>query len=134
MGKDVDYKNLEAAWQRYTLDIMKAETDVNELDTISSEKMRLLYGIMGLSTEANELLNQMKNNIFDAKPLSKKKIREELGDVIYYMAILCNAMELQLHDILYTNKKKLLDKYPHKFTPLNIDKQVDYEVESWLDE
>lgn len=77
---------------------------------------RLLHGAMGCNTESGELLDAMKKHIFYQKPLDTNNIREELGDLMWYIAIICNEMGWRLEDVMQINIDKLHTRYPEKFT------------------
>ena len=133
MGKDLDYKNLEAAWQRYTLDVLRIEERVTKLSLKKTEKIRLLRSILGICTEANKLLEQLSDNVFFSNPLDKQKLSGDLGCVLQHVAILANTLELPLNELLQKNKKTLLGKYPHKANQLDTHVESDYETEDWLE-
>ena len=78
--------------------------------------MNMLHGAIGIGTEAGELLDTFKRNIFYGKPLDTVNIKEELGDIMWYVAILCRELELDMDDVLQTNIDKLRARYPEKFT------------------
>lgn len=76
----------------------------------------LLHAAMGMSTEANEIVDQMKKVIFYGKPLDKVNIVEELGDLLFYVAVACRELNISMEQIAETNLAKLLKRYPEKFT------------------
>lgn len=78
--------------------------------------MNMLHGAIGIGTEAGELLDAFKRNIFYGKPLDRVNIKEELGDIMWYIAILCRELDLDMDDILQTNIDKLRARYPEKFS------------------
>jgi NTP pyrophosphatase (non-canonical NTP hydrolase) len=41
----------------------------------------------------------------------------EAGDVAWYLAWLCSALEISLSDVLQRNVDKLMERYPDGFTP-----------------
>lgn len=79
-------------------------------------QVRLLHGAMGCATESGELLDAIKKHIFYQKPLDHDNMREEIGDVLWYLAIICNEMDWRLEDIMELNIRKLRERYPEKFT------------------
>jgi len=84
---------------------------------IPSEKLfHLLHCGMGLSTEANEFLDQLKRHIFYGKDLDEVNLREELGDMFWYMALICEKMGWDINDIKRNNINKLSKRYPNKFS------------------
>lgn len=71
---------------------------------------------LSLNLEASEVLEhfQWKNsteiNIFDAD--KKDKIMEELADVLYWIVLMANDLELNLSEAFINKMKKNSDKYP----------------------
>lgn len=53
--------------------------------------MNMLHVAWGLFTEVGELVDQAKKHIFYNKPLDIVNLKEELGDVMWYLAILARA-------------------------------------------
>lgn len=77
---------------------------------------RLLHGAMGLATEAGELMDQLKKNIFYGKELDLVNIEEELGDLEWYMAIIRDVLGVTQAQVQEKNIAKLRKRYPEKFT------------------
>jgi NTP pyrophosphatase (non-canonical NTP hydrolase) len=75
----------------------------------------LLHGAIGIATEAGELLDALKKHIYYNKELDKVNISEEIGDVLWYAALLCNCLEIDMRDVMDTNIAKLKARYPEKF-------------------
>ncbi len=80
------------------------------------QTMRVLHGVMGVSTEAGELEESLYNHLFLGKPLDHVNLREEIGDVMWYLALLCNALDTSFEEIADGNIKKLRARFPDKFT------------------
>lgn len=78
--------------------------------------MRLNHASMGIQTESGELTDTLKKHIFYGQPLDIDNIKEELGDLLWYVALACNALDLKLSDILEANIKKLQTRFPDSFT------------------
>jgi NTP pyrophosphatase (non-canonical NTP hydrolase) len=78
--------------------------------------MNLLHAAMGIGTEAGELLDAFKRKIFYGKDLDVVNIKEEVGDIMWYVAILLRELDLDFHEILDLNIKKLRARFPDKFT------------------
>ena len=60
---------------------------------------RFSHGCMGLITESGEIVTELKRMEIYEKPLDaerKKHILEEIGDVMWYVAILLDAIEMDL--------------------------------------
>lgn len=86
------------------------------LPTLGTTQADLIHMTMGLSTESNELLDIMKKNLAYGKPIDIPNMREEIGDIAWYLINLCTICEFEFEEILQTNIDKLKARYPEKFT------------------
>lgn len=75
----------------------------------------LLTACMGLSGEVGELVDMFKKHIFHEKELDDTHAIKELGDVMWYAALLCDAMEWDLETVMAMNIAKLEARYPEGF-------------------
>jgi NTP pyrophosphatase (non-canonical NTP hydrolase) len=90
---------------------------------------RLLHAAFGLETEAGELTDQLKKHIFYGKPLDERNVFEELGDILWYVALACAAIDHPLSEVLAANLRKLRVRYPECFTEqLALERNVDAEL------
>ena len=76
----------------------------------------LLMGCLGLAGEAGELLDMFKKWIFHNKVLDRDHAKKELGDVMWYVAMICHAMGWDLDEIMQMNVDKLKARYPEGFS------------------
>jgi NTP pyrophosphatase (non-canonical NTP hydrolase) len=76
--------------------------------------MRFLDYTLGLVGEAGEVADCFKKSIFH-KVNMDKKAQEEMGDILWYIASLCNEHGWKLSDILDGNIAKLMKRYPEGF-------------------
>ncbi len=75
-----------------------------------------LHGAIGLSTEAAELLDAHKKELYGKNKLMRSdNIREECGDVFFYLHLIMKAHGFTLRDILKDNVVKLANRYIDKF-------------------
>lgn len=77
--------------------------------------IRLLHGAMGLCTESGELMDQLKRHIFYGAELDITNVKEENGDLLWYIAEVLNALNVSMSDVMQTNIDKLRTRYPDKF-------------------
>ena len=75
-----------------------------------------MHALMGIVTEAGELMDVYKKNVMYGKPIDIPNVKEEVGDIMWYIALLCHTYEFNLEDILQMNIDKLRARYPEKFT------------------
>jgi NTP pyrophosphatase (non-canonical NTP hydrolase) len=78
--------------------------------------LRILHSTMGISTESGELLDAIKKHVFYGKKLDFINIKEELGDLFWYIAVLCDDLNIDIGGILNKNIEKLKSRYPNRFT------------------
>ena len=75
----------------------------------------LLLSALGICGESGEVADLVKKHLFHSHPLSVLKLREEAGDVAWYLARLCLAMDWSLGEVLAENIVKLRRRYPEGF-------------------
>ena len=76
---------------------------------------RLLTASIGISAESGEFMEIVKKMIFQGKPANDDNLEHlkiELGDIMWYVAQACMALEVDMDDVLDTNIKKLENRYP----------------------
>ena len=83
---------------------------------LTEENVRLLHAAIGMVTETGEIQDQLKKYIFYGKPLDKVNLKEEIGDSLYYTALMCNVLGLTFEEVLERNVEKLQARYPKGFT------------------
>lgn len=76
----------------------------------------LLHGTAGVCTEAGELMDIYKKHKFYGKPVDWVNVKEEVGDVMWYLALVCRSAGITLEDAARVNIEKLRVRYPEKFT------------------
>lgn len=79
-------------------------------------QLRILHPILGINTESGELTDALKKFIFYGKDLDVTNVKEEVGDLFWYIAILCDNLNISFEEIWETNIEKLAARYPDKFT------------------
>lgn len=75
-----------------------------------------VHMILGMQTESAELSDVFKKNIAYGKEIDWTNIKEEIGDLMWYVANICNINKWDLREILETNINKLEARYPEKFS------------------
>jgi len=73
---------------------------------IFPKEKALEYLALGLTSEAGEVAGKVKKLIRDGRG-DKKAIASEIGDVLWYCAMLARETEVPLNDIMKENLKKL---------------------------
>jgi NTP pyrophosphatase (non-canonical NTP hydrolase) len=78
----------------------------------------LLIPLLGLAGEAGSLLSEYKKRIRDREgyPLFKERIKEELGDILWYLSNLTTKAGLSLEDVAAANLDKIRGRWLETFT------------------
>jgi len=79
---------------------------------------RVLTGAIGICSEGGELLDIVKKVIFQGKQPTAElrvKLKNELGDVMWYVQQILISMDWTLDEVLAENTKKLSGRYPDGF-------------------
>lgn len=77
----------------------------------------LLNAALGLAGESGEVADLIKKAKFQGHPLDEDKLVEELGDVLWYVALAAEVLGVSLEDIMHRNIDKLWSRYPAGFDP-----------------
>jgi NTP pyrophosphatase (non-canonical NTP hydrolase) len=83
---------------------------------MKGEKMvDLLHAAIGMQTEAAEFSDAIKKTVFYGKVLDEVNLREELGDILFYIALALRALDTDFDSVMDKNINKLKIRYPDKF-------------------
>ena len=96
---------------------------------INESNEDLLHAALGASTEAGELLDQVKKHLFYGKKLDVVNLQEEIGDICWYLNLLCNYLGTTLEEQMENNAEKLRIRYPEGFKQ---EKALERNVENEL--
>lgn len=77
---------------------------------------RLLNGVMGLNGEAGEAIDVLKKYLYQGHPEYRQALIEELGDILWYVALCADCLDISLDEIAKRNVEKLMKRYPKGFT------------------
>ena len=76
---------------------------------------RLLTAAVGMSAESGEFTEIVKKMIFQGKPVNDDNLfhlKRELGDIMWYVAQACMALDTDFNEIIEMNVDKLKSRYP----------------------
>lgn len=88
-------------------------TAKNDFDTDIEEIM--CWGL-GLTGEAGDVAGCIKKVYAHKNENQKQGIRENVGDTLWCIAMICNFFGWDMNDILNENVEKLKKRYPEGFT------------------
>tara|TARA_R100001463_G_scaffold124939_1_gene182145 strand:+ start:125 stop:538 length:414 start_codon:yes stop_codon:yes gene_type:complete len=99
-----------------SLDYAALLTRMNKLELEDECNVsQLITAAFGLSAEAGEFTEVVKKIILQGKPYSEENVfhlKRELGDICWYMAQACMALDTNFNEILDMNVEKLSARYP----------------------
>ena len=76
---------------------------------------RLLTAALGMSAEAGEFTEVVKKIILQGKPYNEENafhLKRELGDICWYLAQACMALDTNFREVMEMNYEKLSARYP----------------------
>ena len=88
---------------------------LKHLDRKGSNINRLTTAAVGISAEGGEFMEIVKKMVFQGKPWdehNREHLIIELGDVLWYVAQACMALEVSVDDVVARNVEKLKKRYP----------------------
>ena len=89
---------------------------ITELDVEQDADVpRLLTAALGLTAESGEFTEVVKKIILQGKPYNEENVfhmKRELGDICWYLAQACMALDTTFDEIIEMNVDKLKSRYP----------------------
>ena len=88
---------------------------MTELEANDADVPRLLTAALGMSAEAGEFTEVVKKIILQGKPYNEENVfhmKRELGDICWYLAQACMALDTNFDEVLELNYEKLSARYP----------------------
>ncbi len=77
--------------------------------------IRLDHASKGMITEVGEFVDELKKWEYYGKTYTTTNLVEELGDLMWYIAIACDTLNISLEEIMERNIAKLKARYGEKF-------------------
>jgi NTP pyrophosphatase (non-canonical NTP hydrolase) len=119
MTKQVDFekyqKFVDAVTSDASTDFVALSDRLVTLDEKGANIERLLTAGVGINAEGGEFLEIIKKMVFQGKPWddhNREHLIIELGDLMWYVAQACMALEVSFDDVIARNVTKLEKRYP----------------------
>jgi NTP pyrophosphatase (non-canonical NTP hydrolase) len=96
-------------------DIVQLLSRLSELEDSNADVPRLLTAAFGMSAEAGEFTEVVKKIFLQGKPYNEENVfhmKRELGDLCWYLAQACMALNTNFEEVLQMNYEKLSARYP----------------------
>jgi NTP pyrophosphatase (non-canonical NTP hydrolase) len=108
-------KFVDAVTSDASTDFVALSDRLVELDRKGANIERLLTAGVGINAEGGEFLEIVKKMVFQGKAWNadnREHLIIELGDIMWYVAQACLALEIPFDEVLARNVKKLEKRYP----------------------
>ena len=119
MDKHINFERytefVDAVTSDASKDFVSLADRMVELDEKGANIERLLTAAVGINAEGGEFMEIVKKMVFQGKPWNednREHLIIELGDVMWYVAQACMALEVSFDDVIAGNVKKLGKRYP----------------------
>lgn len=107
--KGVILSDLLSEFNKMTLELAKDGELIKQ--ELTPQQANLLHMGVGVSTEANELLGAIKKHTIYQKPLDVENVKEEAGDILFYLSNILQSVGLSFEEVLQHNIDKLSIRY-----------------------
>lgn len=106
--------------ENYVQNVLRSEScNFSEIEERVKPMLRLLHVGFGLTTEVGEFMDQLKKHVFYGQPLDFVNLIEELSDLLWYVGMACDDLDITFDELLQRNIDKLRVRYPDKFSKKN---------------
>ena len=98
-----------------SLDYPVLASRLSELEANGANVTQLLTAALGLTAEAGEFTEVVKKMFLQGKPYNEENVfhmKRELGDICWYIAQACMALDTNFREIMEMNYEKLSARYP----------------------
>ena len=80
-----------------------------------TQEQRLSEMALGLASEAGEVADIIKKELFQFQPCRKDAMVDELGDALFYLTYLAYAHRITIEEVMEYNVAKRKKRYPNGF-------------------
>lgn len=96
------------------MDLYEYQDWVEESSTKRVNELGMIYAALGLCGETGEAVEKIKKIVRDKEGVPEAEdiqyLRLELGDILWYVAKMCNELDLDMQDVLEANVEKINDR------------------------
>ena len=90
----------------------------------------LIHGIIGAAGETGELVDALTSSLLKQGPIDTVNVGEEVGDVLWYLALILRSVNSTFEEAMELNIEKLRKRYPDKWSQKAVlDRDLDGERE-----
>ncbi len=99
------------------MDSAEYTKEVHRTCGIEDRRELLTLTALGIAGEAGEVVDTIKKVLYHTHELDNDALCEEIGDLLWYMVLLCDTVGLSLEGVMQANMEKLRKRYPEGFDP-----------------
>jgi NTP pyrophosphatase (non-canonical NTP hydrolase) len=97
-------------------------------DTLHDKDDGKIIAALGLTGAAGEFAEIVKKWKYHNHPFDRDKAIKEAGDICWYIARACVAMDISLSEVMEMNIEKLKQRYPEGFTTEASMHRIEYKT------
>jgi NTP pyrophosphatase (non-canonical NTP hydrolase) len=98
-----------------SLDYPVLSARLSELEANGANVTQLMTAAFGLTAEAGEFTEVVKKIFLQGKQYNEENVfhmKREIGDIMWYVAQACMALDISIDDVIQMNFEKLSARYP----------------------
>lgn len=88
---------------------------ITHVDDSPNDTIKLIHGVIGMATEAGELLEALQKAMEGNHEMDWTNLAEEVGDSFWYAAAILRVTGKTFAEVQATNTAKLTARFPHGF-------------------
>ena len=81
------------------------------------ERHNCANAALGLSGEVGEVVELVKKDLYHSRPVDVSALQSEMGDVVFYLAVLAHEYGIDLGEVMAQNVAKLRARHPAGWNP-----------------
>lgn len=89
--------------------------EVHRTCDIEDRRELLTLTALGIAGEAGEVVDIIKKVLYHEHELDAPTLCKEMGDLLWYITLLCDTAGFTLDEVMQANVEKLRQRYPHGF-------------------
>lgn len=104
-------------YQKWSLTKDRSTESYGELhERLNKVSLQRLHAVLGLAGEVGELVDAVKKSVLYDKTLDVTNVKEECGDILWYMALMLDTVGSNFKEVMQMNHDKLEKRYPSGYS------------------
>jgi NTP pyrophosphatase (non-canonical NTP hydrolase) len=101
--------NPNQSYNQFVASLAKPGKEI--VESMTHEDAHMMHMAIGVSGEAGELLDAIKKAVIYRKPLDFLNVKEEAGDILFYLTGLLGQLGMSIDECIEENRRKLSKRY-----------------------